>query len=246
MNQVPIAMSPSDPGATMPAIAIDMNRRVLPRRKEQIRERISEVGVIPAVRAACLEDALFAAEAVIAAGIPIVEISAAMPRAADVISHLAKHVPEAIVGAGNITSVHSARQCLQAGAKFLSTDGLLTDVVELAAEHDAVVMAGALTPSEVLAAWNTGPDFVRVYPCNAMGGPSYVRALQDAFPAARLIAAGGVSQSTGLEYIGAGAAAVIAGRYLFPAEAIRLRQQTRIQELGRRLLHKIDSGRAAN
>jgi 2-dehydro-3-deoxyphosphogluconate aldolase/(4S)-4-hydroxy-2-oxoglutarate aldolase len=211
--------------------------------KEEIRYRIAEIGVIPAVRVASEQDAVFIAEALAEAGIPIVEISAAFPGAFHAISHVAERFPNILVGAGSITSTETARRCLDEGAKFLTTDGLVLDVVELAVKEDVVVFPGALTPTEIIAAWKAGSDFVKVTPCDAVGGHAYIRSLKSAMPQVHLIAAGGVDQRTALTFITAGATALGVGSDLIPAEAVRLRQTHRIQELARRFLSSVYNGR---
>jgi 2-dehydro-3-deoxyphosphogluconate aldolase/(4S)-4-hydroxy-2-oxoglutarate aldolase len=211
--------------------------------KEDVRCRIAETGVIPAVRVAFAEDAFFVADALAEAGIPILEISTVFPGAFQAISHLAEMLPNTVVGAGNIMDTEVARRCLDEGAKFLTTDGLVREVVELAIREDVVVFPGALTPTEVIAAWQSGADFVKVMPCDAVGGPSYIRSLKSAMPQVQFIAAGGVHQRSALSFITAGATALGVGRDLVPAEAIRLRQSQRIQELARRFLSSVNSGR---
>jgi 2-dehydro-3-deoxyphosphogluconate aldolase / (4S)-4-hydroxy-2-oxoglutarate aldolase len=211
--------------------------------KEEVRHRIGDIGVIPAVRVACEEDALFAAEALAEAGIPIVEISVTFPGALHVICHLVERLPDLIVGAGSILDARMARRCLDEGASFLTTDGLVLEVIEFAIRESIVVFPGALTPTEVIAAWRAGSDFVKVVPCDAAGGSNYIRSLKSALPQVPLIAAGGVNQRTASSFITAGATALGVGRDLIPAEAIRLRQTQRVQELARRFLSAVDNGR---
>jgi 2-dehydro-3-deoxyphosphogluconate aldolase/(4S)-4-hydroxy-2-oxoglutarate aldolase len=211
--------------------------------KTEVYERIQEIGIIPAVRASSAEDARFAAEAVSRGGIPIVEITMTVPGALQVISHLLKIAPEMIVGAGSILDVETARRCVDAGAQFLTTDGLVVKVVEFAVREHIVVFPGALTPSEVIEAWAAGSDFVKVVPCAAVGGDSYIRSLNSALPQVPLIAAGGVNQLTALNFILSGATALGVGRELIPKEAIRLRQSERIVELSRRFLSFVNNGR---
>jgi 2-dehydro-3-deoxyphosphogluconate aldolase / (4S)-4-hydroxy-2-oxoglutarate aldolase len=245
MSETRLALENSRPHRTIPAHHIgfaDSGPGLQTR--EQIRVRIEEIGIIPAIRVASAEDALFAAETIAGAGIPVVEISMTVPGAMGVISHLVKHAPEVIVGAGGILNANTARGCWDEGAKFLASDGLRLDVVEFAAKERVVVIPGALTPTEIIAACDAGSDFVRVYPCYAMGGHNYIRSLKSVLPQARLIAAGGVNQLTAVELIAAGAAAVGVGDALFPEEAIWLRQERRIQELARRFLSFVDKGRA--
>ena len=124
--------------------------------KNDVRRRIEEVGIIPAVRVSSADDAMFAAEAVYRGGIPIVEVTLTVPGAIDVISHLVQNAPEMIVGAGSLLDVETARLCLQAGAKFLTSDGFDADVVKFAVNENTVVFPGALTPTDVIAARKAG------------------------------------------------------------------------------------------
>ena len=212
-------------------------------KREEVRRRIEEVGIIPAVRVSSREDALFAAEAVSRGGIPIVEVTLTVPDAHNVIAHLVQNAPEVTIGAGGVKDVQTARRCLDAGAKFLASDGLDAEVVTFAVKEGVVVIPGTLTPSEVMRAWKMGPDFVKVVPCAHVGGDSYIRALKAMFPDVPLIAAGGVNQHTASGFILAGAIALGIGSELIPREAIRLRQQDRIAELGRRFAGFVSSAR---
>jgi 2-dehydro-3-deoxyphosphogluconate aldolase/(4S)-4-hydroxy-2-oxoglutarate aldolase len=204
---------------------------------------IEKIGIIPAVRVESAEDALFAAEALAQIGIPVVEISMNGPGAIDVISQLARHAPRMIVGAGSIFNTDTASRCLDAGAKFLTSDVFVPGVVELAAKEKIAVIPAALTPTEVIAAWHAGADFVKVTPCDAVGSHNYIRSLKAAMPQVRLIAAGGVNQLTALNFIKAGATALGVGKELIPDEAIWLRQTNRIQELARRFVNSVLNGR---
>src|ERR1700676_3171006 len=212
-------------------------------KKEKVHARIEEIGVVPAVRVSSADEARFAAEAVSRGGIPIVEITMTVPGAIEVISHLLKQIPEMIVGAGSVLDVETARRCLDAGAQFLTTDGLDLGVVEFAVKQHVVVFPGTLTPTEVITAWKAGSDFVKVVPCAQLGGESYIRALRGPLPQVPLIAAGGVNQLTALNFILAGATALGVGRELIPSEAIRLRQAERINELARRFVSFVNNGR---
>lgn len=214
-----------------------------PQDKEVIRIRIEETGVVPAVRVTSAEDVLFVATALAEAGVPIVEISVNTPKAVNVLSQVVKHVPGMIVGGGSIRDVAAAQECLRAGAKFLTSDGLVLPVVEFCVKEGVLVFPGAFTPTEVIAAWNAGSDFVKVVPCDAAGGNSYIRSLKAALPDVPLIAAGGVTQLTAFNLVSAGATALGVGRELIPAEAVRLRQAHRIKELARRFLAFVDNGR---
>jgi 2-dehydro-3-deoxyphosphogluconate aldolase / (4S)-4-hydroxy-2-oxoglutarate aldolase len=204
--------------------------------REETRRSIEEVGIIPAIRVSSPDDALFAAEAVCRHGIPIVEVTMTVPGAIGVIAELARKSGRLIVGAGSIARVETARNCVDAGAKFLTSTGLNLDVVRFAVGKEIVVFPGALTPSEVMAAWDAEPDFVKIFPCTAMGGPQYIKSLKGPFPYIPLIATGGVNQQTAAEYILAGAVALGIGGELIPPAAIQRRQEHRIGELARRFL----------
>jgi 2-dehydro-3-deoxyphosphogluconate aldolase / (4S)-4-hydroxy-2-oxoglutarate aldolase len=211
--------------------------------REQIRACIEEVGIIPAIRVSSPEDALFAADSVATHGIPIVEVTMTVPGAIGVISKLADKNSSLIAGAGSVACVETARRCIEAGARFLTTTGFNLDVVRFAIGKDTVVFPGALTPTEVMAAWEAGPDFVKIFPCASLGGPAYIRALRAPFPHIPLIAAGGVNQQTAADFILAGAKALGIGGELIPHAAIQLRQEHRIGELARRFLSIVKEAR---
>jgi 2-dehydro-3-deoxyphosphogluconate aldolase/(4S)-4-hydroxy-2-oxoglutarate aldolase len=190
------------------------------------------------------DEACFAAEALNSGGIPIAEVSMSVPGAIKVISHVAKHFPKMIIGA-DLLDLETARVCLDAGAKFFTSPGLLLDVVEFAVDKDVVVFPGALTPSEVIAAWKAGVDFVKVFPCSQVGGAAYIKALHAPLPQIPLIASGGVNDQTVASFILAGAAALGIGTELVPQEAMKLRREAQIHELARRFLEKVRDARAA-
>lgn len=211
--------------------------------QEGVDARIEKIGVIPAVRLDSSDDALFVAEALAEAGVPVVEISMAGIGALDVISRLARQAPGMIVGAGSLFNTDAAAKCLNAGARFLTSDIFVPGIVELAAKEKIAVIPGALTPAEIMTAWDAGAHFVKVTPCDAMGGHGYMRSLKAALPHVRLVAAGGVNQLTAISFVKAGATALSAGEELIPGEAIWLRQTRRIQELARRFRNAVDAGR---
>ena len=212
-------------------------------KKEQVRARIEEIGIIPAIRVSSPQDAMFAAETVFRSGIPIVEVTMTIPGAIEVITELAQNNPNVIAGAGTVFDLETARRCLDSGAQFLTSTGLDLDLVAFAVKHDIVVLPGALTPTEVMAAWKARPDFVKIFPCSQVGGPSYIRALKGPFPHIPFIAAGGVNQQTVADFILAGAVAVGIGGELIPHEAIHLRQEHWIGELARRFAAMVKDAR---
>jgi len=210
----------------------------------QIRALIVEIGIIPAVRVYSESEALFAAEAVCSSGIPIVELTMTIPGAVGVIAQLMRYRTDIVVGAGTISDVDTACRCLDAGAGFLTTPGLDLEIVEFALKRDVVVLPGALTPSEVMAAWKAGSDFVKVFPCAQVGGPEYIRALKAPFPQIPLIASGGVNQKNAADYIRAGAVALGIGQHLIHQNAIKKRQREWIHELARRYTNMVNEARS--
>src|ERR1019366_2486430 len=184
--------------------------------KEQVRAQIDDLAMIPAVRAASADDAMYAAETVALGGIPIIELTMTVPGALDVLARIRREHPGIVVGAGTVLDLVTAKRCLDAGAMFLTSPGLVPEVVEFAAAADIVAMPGALTPTEVLLALRSGADYIKIFPCAQVGGPAYIHALKGPFPQACLIASGGVNQQNAGDYILAGATAVGIGEHLVP------------------------------
>jgi len=180
-------------------------------KKAEVCELITRIGVIPAVRVSTAEEAHFAADAVTKGGIPIVEITMTVPEAVELIAHLVRHDEKMVIGAGTVLDVETARRCVDAGASFITAPGFDAEVVEFARKANVAVLPGALTPTEVITAWKAGADFVKVYPCEQMGGAKYIRTLKKALPQILLVAAGGVTQETAEDFILAGAAAIGVG-----------------------------------
>jgi 2-dehydro-3-deoxyphosphogluconate aldolase/(4S)-4-hydroxy-2-oxoglutarate aldolase len=214
--------------------------------KQEVRARIQQVGVVPAVRVSTNEDAMFAAEAVSRGGIPIVELTMTVPKATELIAHLIQKHPHMLVGAGTVLNIETARACLDAGAEFITSPGLDLEVVEFAVKAGVTVMPGALTPSEIMAAVKAGADFVKLFPCAQVGGAAYLHALKAPFPDVPFIAAGGVNQQNAGEYLTAGAVAVGIGAHLVPPRAITVREADWIEELARRYVHTVKYTRELN
>ncbi len=207
--------------------------------KQEVCARIVELAIIPAVRASNDDDALFAAEAVSSGGLPIVELTMTVPNANELIAHLVKKHPHMLVGAGTVLDIDTARACLAAGAKFITSPGLDLEIVEFAVKAGVTAIPGVLTPSEITAAVKAGADFVKIFPCSQVGGVDYLRALKAPFPKVSFIAAGGVNQQTAGQYLAAGAVAVGIGADLIPPRAITIRESNWIEELARRYVHTV-------
>ena len=212
--------------------------------RNDVRDTIHKIGILPSVRVPSPDLATFAAETVYSAGVPIVEITMTTPGALEVIDDLSKRYSDLAVGAGTVLDEETARRCVEAGARFITSPGLVQEVVGLAKRMDIVVFPGALTPTEIIAAWKAGADFVKIFPTGHVGGVQYVRALKVPLPQIPLIATGGVNQLTASDFIHAGAAAIGVGSELLPREALRLRQTDRIHELAGRFLAMVRDARS--
>jgi 2-dehydro-3-deoxyphosphogluconate aldolase / (4S)-4-hydroxy-2-oxoglutarate aldolase len=214
-------------------------------KKDTFRARVEEVGIVPVIRTSSAEDARFAVQEVAHGGIPIVEVTMTVPGAIDVIREIIRSVPNVIIGAGTVLDVSTARDCIKAGAQFISNPALDIPTVQLVAENPEVAMiSGALTPTEILSAWKAGADFVKIFPCSMIGGDNYIRTLRRPFPDIPLIAGGGVTQQNAAHYLLAGASALSIGKELIPRESMLLHKPDRIRELTRRFAGIVRSTRA--
>lgn len=213
--------------------------------KQEVRGRIEEIGIVPVVRASSSREACFAAEAVCKGGIPIVEITMTVPGAIEVIRELAKSCgSEVLIGAGTVLNAEDARRCLDAGAQFLVTPGFNRATVEFAARESKLIMAGALTPTEIIEAWTAGADFVKVFPCGQVGGAKYIKALKGPLPQVAMVPTGGVNLSTAAEFIEAGAAALGVGGELVQAEALKSGKAQVIVDTAQKFLEIVATARA--
>jgi 2-dehydro-3-deoxyphosphogluconate aldolase / (4S)-4-hydroxy-2-oxoglutarate aldolase len=213
--------------------------------KQKVRERIIEIGIVPVVRASSPAEACLAADAVRQGGIPIVEITMTVPGAIDVIRELVKTCgSDVLVGAGTVLNEDAARRCLDAGAQFLVSPGLNLQTVAFAAREGKLIMAGALTPTEVMAAWDAGADIIKVFPCGQVGGAKYIKALKGPFPQIPLIPTGGVNLNTAAEFLEAGCVALGIGGELVQADALKANKPEIIAENARKFLAIVKHTRA--
>ena len=212
-------------------------------KREAVSALIEEIGIFPGIRAKSGDQALYVAETLYHAGIPVAEITMTVPGGIEVIRKLAKEFPNMAVGAGTVLDEETAERCLDAGARFLTSTGFVPEVVACALKRDVVAIPGALTPTEVIAAMKTGADFVKIFPVGPVGGGLYIRSLKLPLPEVKLIAAGGVNQQTATSFIIAGASALGVGAELIPRDAVEKHQDHRIHELARRFLNFVKDGR---
>jgi 2-dehydro-3-deoxyphosphogluconate aldolase/(4S)-4-hydroxy-2-oxoglutarate aldolase len=191
-------------------------------------DRIREIGIIPVVRATSAEEALAAVEAIRAGGISVLEITMTVPGAVKIIRTLTRQLgDEALIGAGTVLDADGARECVDAGARFIVSPALDVETIETCRALDVPIFPGALTPTEVLTAWKAGAAAVKVFPANAVGGASYLKSLKAPLPQIELIPTGGVSLDNIGAFIRAGALAVGVGADLVKGEAAAITAKAR-------------------
>ena len=215
--------------------------------KSEILQRIRDVGVIPVVRASSADEAIQVVEAIRAGGVSVLEITMTVPGAVQLIETLTKKFGDkAIVGAGTVLDAATADACIAVGAKFIVSPALNLDTITFCRQHDVAVMPGALTPTEIVTAWNAGADFVKVFPCGAMGGASYIKSLKAPLPQIELVPTGGVTLATAASFIQAGAAAIGVGADLVDVKAIRAGDVQTVTAAARAYVAAVRSARASS
>ena len=214
--------------------------------KRDVLKRVEEVGIVPVVRASSAEEAMQVIEAIRAGGISIIEITMTVPRALRVIEQVGDaHSDEVVIGAGTVLDAETARACILAGASFVVSPSLNLATIEMCRRYSIAVMPGALTPTEVVTAWEAGADVVKVFPCGALGGAKYLRALKAPLPQIELIPTGGVSLATAKDFIEAGAFALGVGADLVDTKAIRGGQPEKVTEAARSYVAAVREARSA-
>ena len=200
---------------------------------EEVRQRILEARIIPVIRAPKPSLAIAAARAIAAGGITIVEITMTVPGAIDVITELTA-TTGMLVGAGTVLDVETARRRIETGAEFLVSPILDSATVKLAQREGKLMMAGGLTPVEVVDAWKSGSDFVKVFPCGDMGGPNYLKTLKTVLPQIEMIPTGGVNLANMASFFEAGASAVGIGGEFGSMDALLAGNFDAIEDTARR------------
>jgi 2-dehydro-3-deoxyphosphogluconate aldolase/(4S)-4-hydroxy-2-oxoglutarate aldolase len=215
------------------------------RTKQQVLSFITDIGLVPVVRTASAESAIQAVEAIYNGGIRAAEITMTVPGAIRALEKVADAFGDRIVlGAGTVLDPETARAAMLAGAEFFVSPSLKLSTIEIARRYSKAVMPGALTPTEVLAAWEAGADIVKIFPCGNVGGPKYIKALRAPFPHIEMIPTGGVNLETAGEFLKAGACAVAVGAELVDAKSLKEGRLELIEEKARQYLAVIAKARA--
>ena len=213
--------------------------------KQQILSFITDIGIVPVVRTATAEDAIKAIEAIYRGGIRAAEITMTIPGAIRALEKVADQFGDKIVlGAGTVLDPQTARACMLAGAEFFVTPSLRLSTIAMVKRYSKVICPGALTPTEVLTAWEAGADIVKIFPCGNVGGPKYIKALRAPFPQIVMIPTGGVNLETTGEFLKAGTCAVAVGGELVDAKTIKEGRFDIIEERARQYLAAVAKARA--
>lgn len=208
--------------------------------RQQIKAAMVDIGIVPVVRTTSAETAIRAIEAIYRGGIRSAEITMTVPGAVRALEKVADQFGDKIVlGAGTVLDPETARICMLAGAQFFVTPSLKTATIEMANRYSKVICPGALTPTEVLTAWEAGADIVKVFPCGNVGGPKYIKALKGPFPQIEMVPTGGVNLETAGEFLRAGACAVAVGGELVDAKLIKEGKYDEIEARARQYLDVI-------
>jgi 2-dehydro-3-deoxyphosphogluconate aldolase/(4S)-4-hydroxy-2-oxoglutarate aldolase len=212
----------------------------------EIMRQLRELAVVPIIRTSSEKAALGIVGAIVRGGINCVEITMTVPNALQAIERVAdEYGDKVLLGAGTVLDPETARSCMLAGAQFFVTPSLNLRTIELARRYSIPIFPGALTPTEILTAWEAGADGIKVFPCSAMGGPKYIKALKAPFPQIELIPTGGVNLDTIADFLRAGSTAVGVGGELVDAQAIESGNFEVVEARARQFLNVVAQLRAA-
>ena len=212
---------------------------------ETTQETIERVGLIPVLRAKSLAQGRALTDAMIAGGVTVVEVTMTVPDAVDLLRQLKKEYgAKLLLGSGTVTTADQCQATIDAGAEFVVSPSLHPEVIATTRKNGKVSCPGVLTPTEAITAWNAGADYVKVFPCSAVGGASYLKALLAPFPQLKIIPTGGVTLETAESFIQAGARALGVGSDLVNLVAIDEGHPEKISETAKAYLQVIAAARA--
>lgn len=212
---------------------------------QEILSFITEIGIVPVVRTSSAESAIRSIEAIYQGGVRAAEITMTVPGAIRALEKMADQFGDRMMlGSGTVLDPETARICMLAGAQFFVTPTLKLSTIEMVKRYSKVICAGALTPTEVLTAWEAGADVVKVFPANSLGGPKYIKALRGPLPHIKMIPTGGVNLETAGEFLKAGACAVAVGGELVDPNLIKNGRYDEMETRARHYLRVIAQARA--
>ena len=204
--------------------------------KAAVLKELREIGLVPVLRAESVEQAMALADAIAAGGVTVLEVTMTVPGAIQVMRRLAEQRPDILIGAGTVLDAETARMCILEGAQFVVSPALKVATIEMCHRYGVAVLPGALTPTEIVTAWQAGADVVKVFPAGAMGGPKYLTSLKGPLPHIDMIPTGGVMLGTAAEFLEAGAFALGVGSDLVAAKMIADGRPEVITEIARKYL----------
>ena len=212
--------------------------------KTEVLKQLQEIGLVPVLRAESVEKALALASAIAAGGVTVLEITMTVPGAIQVMRKLAEQRPDILIGAGTVLDAETARMCILEGAQFVVSPALNLKTIEMCHRYSIAVLPGALTPTEVVTAWQAGADVVKVFPASALGGAKYLTALKAPLPQVEMIPTGGVSLATAKEFLEAGAFALGVGADLVNTKAMAEGKPEIVTESAKKYLEIVREFRA--
>ncbi len=218
----------------------------MPLSKADVLRTMKQTGLVPVLRASSTTEALAIAKAIAAGGVNVLEVTMTVPGAMEVIRTLLREEPSMLVGAGTVLDPETARACMLEGAQFIVSPATNVKTIEMCRRYSCAILPGALTPTEVVTAWQAGADVIKVFPASAMGGAKYLKSLKAPLPQVELVPTGGVSVATAKEFLEAGAFALGVGADLADAKAIAEGKPERITETARNYLRVIAEHRQAS
>jgi len=205
---------------------------------------IVEIGIVPVIRTDSAESAIRAIEAIYRGGIRVAEITMTVPGAIRALEQVADEFGDRIMlGAGTVLDPETARACMLAGAEFFVTPSLNLKTIEMARRYSKLIFPGALTPTEVLTAWEAGADAVKIFPANAVGGAKYIKSLRGPFPHIEMIPTGGVNLETIGDFLKAGACVCGVGSELVDAATIKAGKYEVFEQRARQYLAAVATAR---
>jgi len=212
--------------------------------KSKTLQTLLEGGIIPVVRAKSSDEALKVVDAIQEGGITTIEITMTVPGAIDVMKEVNKRLgKDVLLGAGTVLDAETARSCILAGAKFIVGPCLNLELLKLCKRYSIIAIPGAMTPTEILTAWEAGADVVKVFPVSNLGGPSYIKAIKAPLPQILLNPTGGIDLTNAKDFIKAGAAAISVGSSLVDKKAIAEGKYNIITENAKKFIEEVKKGR---
>ena len=213
--------------------------------KREVIDHMKSVGIVPVIRNENEQDALDVISAIVAGGISVVEVTMTVPGALKVMARIARERPEILLGAGTVLDPETARICMLEGAKFIVSPCLNVKTIEICQRYDVAVLPGALTPTEILTAWQAGGDVIKVFPASAMGGAPYLRSLKAPLPQVDLIPTGGVNLQSAISFLESGACALGIGADLISTAAVAQERAAEVTVIAARYVEIVRTFRQA-